>query len=169
MGLAVDIEMAVTAGRRGLPTRRCFRHWVALAAAACGVDHGEVAIRVVDEPEGAALNGQWRGRQGATNVLSFPAGEMPAVAGLTPHLGDLVLCAPVVCEEARAQGKPVAEHWAHLVVHGTLHLLGHDHERPADAERMETLEVRLLGGLGIADPYQQRLASPLARRSANHE
>lgn len=169
MGLAVDIDVAVTAGRSGLPARARFRHWVEIAATACGVAEGEVAIRVVDRPEGALLNGRWRGRDGATNVLSFPAGDMPAVAGLTPHLGDLVLCAPVVREEARLQGKPMAEHWAHLVVHGTLHLLGHDHECAVEAERMETLERRLLAGLGIADPYQPRQASPASRRALNHE
>lgn len=169
MGLDVDIDVALTAGRHGLPSRASFRRWVEAAAGACGIEQGEVAIRVVDLAEGAELNRQWRGREGATNVLSFPAGDMPEVPGLVPHLGDLVLCAPVVRDEARAQRKPVTGHWAHLVVHGTLHLFGHDHAHPAEAECMEALEVRLLGGLGIADPYQPRPASAAARRLPNHE
>ena len=107
--------------------------------------------RIVDEAEGRALNERWRGRDHATNVLSFPAELPPGVA--LPLLGDLVVCAPVVAREAAEQGKAEADHWAHLVIHGTLHLLGFDHETEAEATVMEDLERALLAGLGIGDPY----------------
>jgi probable rRNA maturation factor len=109
-------------------------------------------LRIVDEPEGAELNQAWRNRSAATNVLSFPA-ELPENPALRV-LGDLVLCAPVVRREARAQGKPQAAHWAHLVIHGTLHLLGYDHTVESEAEVMEALECAVLAGLGFPDPYQ---------------
>lgn len=109
-------------------------------------------LRIVDEAEGAELNQAWRKRGAATNVLSFPADllENPAFR----VLGDLVLCAPVVRREARAQGKRQAAHWAHLVIHGTLHLLGYDHVVKTEAEAMEALECSVLAGLGFPDPYQ---------------
>jgi len=118
---------------------------------------GELTVRIVDEDESRALNHAYRGRDKPTNVLSFPC-ELPP--GLPPEaaeiLGDLVLCAPVVAQEAREQGKPEADHWAHMVVHGALHLLGYDHEEPAQAERMEAEERRLLAALGVPDPYLER-------------
>ncbi len=98
------------------------------------------------------LNRRYRHRDYATNVLSFPV-ELPAGIA-TPLIGDLVICAPVVAREAAAQGKPARAHWAHLSVHGVLHLLGHDHIVEADATRMEALERRILATLGIADPYR---------------
>jgi probable rRNA maturation factor len=97
----------------------------------------------------AALNERWRGRAKPTNVLSFPASHEAGGR----QIGDLVVCAPVVAREAREQGKPLASHWAHMIVHGTLHLLGFDHERAADAKRMEGRERALLARIGIADPY----------------
>lgn len=116
--------------------------------------HGpaELTVRIVDAAEGQALNRQWRGRDYATNVLSFPA-ELPDGLLSLPLIGDLVLCRPVVEAEARAQGKALGDHYAHLVVHGVLHLLGHDHEAPAEAEAMEALERLILAQLGVADPY----------------
>jgi probable rRNA maturation factor len=110
-----------------------------------------VAIRIVDADEGQALNLQYRGRDYATNVLSFPADLPPGVN--LPLIGDLVICAPVVAREAAEQGKKPTDHWAHMTVHGTLHLLGYDHMEDAEAEAMEALETRILAGLGIADPY----------------
>ena len=136
-----------------LPSERSLRGW-ARAALATGATAGELCLRVVDEDEMRALNARYRGRDYATNVLSFPA-ELPAGAPVA-LLGDIVLCAPVVEREACAQGKPGRAHWAHLVVHGTLHLLGHDHERPRDARRMESLEREILGAIGIPDPYEPR-------------
>lgn len=150
VGLAVHLSLAV-ASRRGVPTRASFAHWAGLALPA-RMRRGELSIRVVDADEGRALNRQWRGRDYATNVLSFPANALPG--GGPRLLGDLVLCAPVVLTEAKSQGKPARHHWAHLTIHGVLHLAGHDHERPEDAERMEAIERKLLAGLGIPDPYR---------------
>jgi probable rRNA maturation factor len=128
------------------PGPASLRRWAKLAA---GDRQGELGIRVVGSRESRALNERWRGRAKPTNVLSFPAS--PGHGGR--QIGDLVVCAPVVAREAREQGKPIASHWAHMIVHGTLHLLGFDHERAADAKRMEGRERALLARIGIADPY----------------
>lgn len=147
-----EVAVAYAAPRRGVPAAASFRHW--LEAALAGARHhrpAEVSIRIVGAGEGRALNRQYRGKDYATNVLSFPV-ELPH--GVTsPLLGDLVICAPVVAREAREQGKSSRDHYAHLTVHGVLHLLGYDHLTDADAARMEALETRILGGLGIVDPY----------------
>lgn len=115
----------------------------------------EICLRIVDEAEGRALNRQWRGKDSATNVLSFPGSVPPGLpASSTAELmGDVVLCAPVVAREARAQNKPLVHHWAHLVVHGVLHLRGFDHIQPPSAALMERREREILDGLGIPDPY----------------
>ncbi|HEY9112791.1 MAG TPA: rRNA maturation RNase YbeY, partial [Rhodanobacteraceae bacterium] len=110
-----------------------------------------LSIRIVGAREGRALNLQYRGKDYATNVLSFPA-ELPRGVVL-PLLGDLAICAPVVAREARDQGKARRDHYAHLTVHGMLHLLGFDHQNARDAARMEKLETGILAKLGIADPY----------------
>lgn len=151
--MAIAVDIAIEPGAGTAPSRAQLRRWLAPVAAEFALADCELAVRVVGEAEGAALNQRWRGRSGATNVLSFPAGSMPELPGQPRHLGDLVLCAPVLRREAAAQGKPEASHWAHLLVHGTLHLLGLDHETAAEAEAMEALEVRLLATLGIPDPY----------------
>lgn len=156
--------------RRGLPAAASFRRWAAalwtLPTARLkttpGLRHprGGVALslRLVGADEGRELNRQWRGKDYATNVLSFEAAPMPAIDGRV-WIGDLVICAPVVAAEAAAQAKPLKSHYAHLTVHGLLHLLGLDHERgEADAEGMEALEVEILHSLGFPDPY----ASPEA-------
>ena len=138
--------------RKGLPATASFRRWVEAALrGARRRKPAELAIRIVDTDEGRALNAQYRGKDYATNVLSFEA-ELPPGIDL-PLIGDLVICAPVVAREAAEQGKPAAHHWAHMTVHGVLHLLGHDHIVEAEAERMEALETRILAGLGIPDPY----------------
>ncbi|HQW63738.1 MAG TPA: rRNA maturation RNase YbeY [Pseudomonadota bacterium] len=136
--------------RRGLPSAASFRRWVALAL---GARHApaELSIRVVAAPEGRRLNREYRGKDYATNVLSFPV-ELPPGVSL-PLLGDIVLCAPVISREAREQGKARSDHYAHLTIHGVLHLLGHQHERPAQARRMERIETQLLETIGIPDPY----------------
>ena len=110
-----------------------------------------MTVRVVDEAEGAALNERYRGRSGPTNVLAFTfdAPELPSLR----ILGDVVVCAPVAAREARESSKRLDAHWAHLVVHGTLHLLGYDHEEPRSAREMEAIEREVLGGLGYSDPY----------------
>ena len=116
------------------------------AESALAGDGRAVCIRLVDAAEGAELNGRFRGRTYATNVLAFPADE-------SDLLGDIAICAPVALQEAREQGKRLADHYAHLVIHGVLHLKGLDHETEADAVVMEAQETRLLKSLGIADPY----------------
>jgi probable rRNA maturation factor len=152
--LAVDLQSSV---RSALPAAARFTTWARAAAGARG-EGAEVAVRVVGLAEGRRLNLVWRGRDYATNVLSFPVPVgVPPVPGTarrrTRPLGDIVLCAPVVAREAARQGKPPLAHWAHLVVHGCLHLLGHDHERAIDARRMERRERRVLAALGFSDPY----------------
>ena len=152
----LDVSVGYALPRAGLPATTSFRKWVA-AALAGRIREADLAIRVVDANEGRALNRHYRGRDYATNVLSFPADMAEGVKlpkGVKmPLLGDLVLCAPVIAREAREQKKPLAAHYAHLTVHGTLHLLGWDHGDEREAECMEQLEREILAGLGIAVPY----------------
>ena len=148
----VHLEVAVSyaAPRAGVPASTSFRKWVA-AALSGRIREADLAIRIVDEREGRALNRHYRGKDYATNVLSFPA-ELPEGVKL-PLLGDLVICAPVVAREASEQGKTVTAHYAHLTVHGVLHLLGWDHDDDKEAEAMEQLEREVLAELGLPDPY----------------
>ena len=148
----LDVAVNYAAPRAGVPAAVSFRKWVA-AALKGRIREADLAIRIVDEREGQALNRHYRGKDYATNVLSFPA-ELPEGVKL-PLLGDLVICAPVVAREAAEQGKPVAAHYAHLTVHGVLHLLGWDHEHDKDAEAMEQLEREVLAELGLPDPYAE--------------
>ncbi|MFB9068827.1 rRNA maturation RNase YbeY [Pseudofulvimonas gallinarii] len=151
---AAMVHVGYALPRSGLPSVVSFRAWVAAAlAGARRRAASELSIRLVDADEGRALNRDYRGRDYATNVLSFPVELPPGVR--SPLIGDIVICAPVVAREAAEQDKRLRDHYAHLTVHGVLHLLGHDHENDADAERMEKLEVRILAGLGIADPYRK--------------
>lgn len=146
------VHLGYAVPRTDLPAPVSFRRWV--EAALRGAKRrkpAELAIRIVDTDEGRALNRDYRGKDYATNVLSFPA-ELPPGVDL-PLIGDLAICAPVVLREASEQAKAPRDHWAHLTVHGVLHLLGHDHIEDAEAEAMEGLETRILAGLGIADPY----------------
>ncbi|MAT50764.1 MAG: rRNA maturation RNase YbeY [Porticoccaceae bacterium] len=149
MTITVDIDNA--AGSDDVPDESSLHCWVTAVLQPNHPD-SELAIRIVSEAESAALNRQYRQKQGATNVLSFPA-ELPEEIDL-PLLGDLAICAPVVAREAREQGKTLEAHWAHMVVHGTLHLLGYDHLNDTDAEVMEALETRILSGLGFPPPYE---------------
>ncbi|WP_036115015.1 MULTISPECIES: rRNA maturation RNase YbeY [Luteibacter] len=149
----LDVAVGYATARKGVPAPASFRRWVEAALKGARRRKGtELSIRIVDAEEGQSLNLQFRGKDYATNVLSFPA-ELPPGVDL-PLIGDLVICAPVVTREAAEQGKKAADHWAHLTVHGTLHLLGYDHIDDAEAETMEALETRVLAGLGIADPYE---------------
>ncbi|HWN38563.1 MAG TPA: rRNA maturation RNase YbeY [Gammaproteobacteria bacterium] len=148
--VAVTVQRA-TAGD-GVPTPPELRKW-ARAALTANV-RGELTVRIVDERESAELNARYRGKAGPTNVLSFRA-EPPAVDAddeLLPY-GDVVICAEVVAREAREQGKALAAHWAHMVVHGALHLQGYDHENSRDAGIMEARERAVLNELGFPDPY----------------
>ena len=157
--LDLEVQYAVQDGpvtRRVVPAEHEFQSWVEAALApADGVV--EMVIRVVGERESCQLNSRYRGKAQPTNVLSFPFEPPPGVN--SDHLGDLVICAPVVKREAQQQHKPDIEHWAHLVVHGVLHLRGFDHQTEGQAREMETLEKRILKGLGIQDPYQLRAVS----------
>jgi probable rRNA maturation factor len=148
----VQLDVGVSYGlpRKGLPAAASFRKWAA-AAAKGRIRKADLAIRLVDEKEGRSLNRHYRGKDYATNVLSFPA-DLPEGVSL-PLLGDLVICAPVVAREAAEQGKPLAAHYAHLTVHGVLHLLGLDHEDEREAEAMEQIERDILAALGFPDPY----------------
>ena len=150
---AVTVAVQYGVPPDGLPTPKHFQQWVE-AAVGRQRKHAEVSLRVVDAAEGQELNRRYRHKDYPTNVLSFLA-DLPPGLDL-PLLGDIVLCAPVIAREAEAQRKPVAEHWAHLTVHGTLHLLGHDHETPAEAREMESLECQVLEKMGIPDPYTER-------------
>ena len=147
--LALTVQRALRAhDRAGVPRATELRRW---ARAALRDRSVEVAVRIVGEDEARTLNNDYRGRDYATNVLTFVYDDAP-VPGM-PLYGDIVLCAPVVVREASEQGKPVEAHFAHLMVHGMLHLQGFDHETDAEAEVMEALETQILAGLGIRDPY----------------
>ncbi|MBK9132367.1 MAG: rRNA maturation RNase YbeY [Gammaproteobacteria bacterium] len=155
VALELDVQYA-TGSLAGLPARRSIESWV--RAALAGRRRGaQLAVRIVAEAEGRALNERYRRRAGPTNVLSFPF--EPSGRMRPPPLGDIVLCAPVVQREAAEQGKPARAHWAHLVVHGVLHLLGHDHENSREAEHMEELERKILARLGYPDPYASERAA----------
>lgn len=150
----LDVAVGYAVPRSGVPAAVSFRKWVA-AALAGRIREADLAIRIVGSREGRALNRHYRGMDYATNVLSFPA-QLPE--GLPkdvrlPLLGDVVLCAPVIAREAKEQRKPVAAHYAHLTVHGALHLLGWDHQDPREADCMEALERQILAGMGLPDPY----------------
>lgn len=149
MTLTLDLQ---TACPEPAPDAAELRRWLdcTLAEAGHGQD-AEIAIRIMGEREMATLNRQYRQRDCSTNVLSFPT-DFPAGVDL-PLLGDIAICAPVVLREAREQGKPTDSHWAHMTIHGCLHLLGYDHIGMRDAARMEMLETRILAALGIPCPY----------------
>lgn len=143
----LELQNATVAGH---PDVADFQRWLDAALAGRTQD-AEVVVRLVDAAESAELNGRYRGKTGPTNVLSFPFEAPPGME--LDLLGDLVICAPVVAAEAVAQGKPALHHWAHITVHGILHLLGYDHVEDAEAERMEALEIHILQQLDIANPY----------------
>ena len=138
-------------GRKGVPATSSFERWVRAALRGRHQGRREVNIALVDESDGRDLNRRYRGKDYATNILSFAYQPVPGER--TMLLGDLAICAPVVAREAAEQGKHLRDHYAHLTVHGVLHLLGLDHESVADAARMEHLERRILARLDIADPY----------------
>ena len=148
--LRVDVQTGV---RAWAPRARDIAAWAgtAIGRRAAG---GELGVRVVGSAESRRLNARYRGKDKPTNVLSFPPSPLPEPVADTHPLGDLVICAQVVRSEARAQGKLLQAHWAHLVVHGALHLIGYDHERAAEAKRMERREVTVLRRLGFANPYR---------------
>lgn len=145
----VDLQIA-TENIEGLPTEEQIMQWATAAVQPEG-DEVEMTVRIVDEAESHELNLTYRGKDRPTNVLSFPF-ECPDEVEL-PLLGDLIICRQVVEREAAEQGKPLMAHWAHMVVHGSLHLLGYDHIEDDEAEEMESLETQIMQGLGFDDPY----------------
>ena len=152
--MQIDLEIQRAIAVAGIPEDDQFQLWVETALAGTGKD-ARLTIRIVDEQEAWQFNRDYRQRDYATNVLSFPA-ELPA--GLPaeirePQIGDLLICAPVVTREANEQHRPETDHWAHLTIHGVLHLLGYDHGQADEADQMESLETEILAKLGIPDPY----------------
>ncbi|WP_020558598.1 rRNA maturation RNase YbeY [Thiofilum flexile] len=153
----IQIELQNAAEWERVPSIEHMQTWLSLALQQ---EQGECVLRIVDLDEGRSLNHDYRGKDYATNILSFP-NELPdfdlepeLMAELDQdYLGDLVVCAAVVEREAQEQGKPLEQHWAHLLIHGLLHLQGYDHLTEAEAEVMEALEITILGKLGIPNPY----------------
>ncbi len=150
----LEVQVQYALPRAGWPAARTLHR--AAQAAWRREGRAQVLLRVVDAEEGRHLNATFRGRTAATNVLSFPAPPEATVAGDPLLLGDIVLCAPVLAAEAREQHKPLAAHFAHMIVHGMLHLQGLDHQTEFEAEGMETIEREILAGLGYPDPYEER-------------
>ena len=149
MNLSIDIQMACPSEEA--PDEGSIKRW-ASAAIRDERDNPELNLRIVDELESADFNQQYRGKTGSTNVLSFPFDAVTPEA--LPILGDLVVCAPVVNREASEQQKTSKAHWAHIIVHGVLHLLGYDHIDDADAKEMEALETAIMLGLDFPPPYE---------------
>ncbi len=153
--MQADLEIQRATKASNTPGDDRFRLWIDAVPVAREVEYS-LGIRIVDDQEAQRFNLEYRNRDYATNVLSFPA-ELPE--GLPDEirqtqLGDLLICAPVVIREAQEQNRPEADHWAHMTIHGILHLLGYDHELPEEAVAMESLETEILANLGISDPYE---------------
>jgi probable rRNA maturation factor len=156
--MTIIVDLQVATALKSLPAKERFQEWVELVLQGNDKNSGkdsdretELSIRLVDENESQTLNHDYRGKDYPTNVLSFP---MDIPEGIPVNLlGDLVICAPVVIKEAQEQNKTEEAHWAHLVIHGTLHLLGYDHIDDAQAEQMESLEIQLIQSLGYPNPY----------------
>jgi probable rRNA maturation factor len=148
MSIILDLQLATQA--KDLPTENQIQQWLEAAILPFQAE-AEVTVRIVDEAESQQLNFDYREKNTPTNVLSFPSECPPGIE--LPLLGDLVICAQVVAKEAAEQNKTLTAHWAHMVVHGSLHLLGFDHINEEDATEMEAEEIQILAELGFADPY----------------
>ncbi|HEY3917389.1 MAG TPA: rRNA maturation RNase YbeY [Stellaceae bacterium] len=160
-GIQIDLAVPCAAWRRALPAAATLAREAALAALARSgkrIARAELSLVLADDATVRDLNARWRGKDAPTNVLAFASGEGPT-AGKPLLLGDVVLAFETVAAEAKAQGKSLADHLRHLVIHGVLHLLGYDHLAGAPARRMEALETRILAVLGVADPYRAREAA----------
>ncbi len=147
----IDLDLQIAVEAPDLPSETDIRRWVA-AAVGDAMEEAQLTVRIVDEAEIRDLNATYRDKDKPTNVLSFPFEAPPGVD--IPLLGDIIICAVVVAREAQEQDKPLEAHWAHMVIHGVLHLLGYDHIEESEAEEMEGLEIRLLTDLGYANPYE---------------
>lgn len=153
--MTIQVDVQRVSADTSIPADDVLADWVsrAIESAAAGMS-AEVAVRIVDADEIRTMNREYRDKDRPTNVLSFPAGPIEGMPAAEPvPLGDVVVCAPIVRDEATAQGKPLVDHWAHMLVHGTLHLLGYDHAADDEAATMEALETRILLAAGVADPY----------------
>ena len=151
--LELDLDLQIAIDNENLPSKKDFELWVHSALRDI-MTQAELTIRIVDEAESQELNSNYRGKDKPTNVLSFPFEAPPEID--IPLLGDLIICAPVVELEAKQQHKSLQAHWAHMVVHGCLHLLGYDHIQDAEAEEMESLETQLVENLGFNNPYKEQ-------------
>ncbi|MGE6568027.1 rRNA maturation RNase YbeY [Shewanella vesiculosa] len=150
--ISLDLDLQIAVNNLNLPTQAEFETWVRTAVGQT-MPEVELTIRIVEVAESQLLNLTYRGKDKPTNVLSFPFEAPPEVE--LPLLGDLVICAHVVEQEAIEQNKPLNAHWAHMVIHGCLHLLGYDHIIDQEADEMESLETRLVEGLGFTNPYKE--------------
>ena len=151
--MELELDLDIADNLQQVPTEEQFRGWItqALTAGGYNKDSVELSVMVVSETVSQTLNDQYRGKNKPTNVLSFPA-EIPEFVE-SELIGDMVICAPLVQKEAEQQNKSLQDHWAHLTVHGCLHLLGFDHIEDEEAEQMEAIEIKVLQQLGIANPY----------------
>lgn len=157
MNISVDLQIACRV--ESAPREAEVHSWLERAYQAGSPDDSrqcDVLVRIVDEDESRHLNSQFRKQNKATNVLAFPAAASGLPNGEIDLLGDLVICGPLVEQEAEDQGKSPASHWGHLLIHGMLHLLGYDHENASQAAEMETVERKILAERGIEDPYRER-------------
>ncbi|OGT82326.1 MAG: rRNA maturation RNase YbeY [Gammaproteobacteria bacterium RIFCSPLOWO2_02_FULL_52_10] len=145
----ITVEVQIACKDQDIPTAARIRNWVKMSLKGLR-KRAELTVRIVNKSEGTKLNEYWRNRKGPTNVLAFPAGGQQQMPEL---LGDIVICAPVVKKEAIQQHKVLTAHWAHMVVHGVLHLLGFEHDEKQTAAIMEAMEIRILHDLGFANPY----------------
>jgi len=164
MNINVEVDVQYASVEADLPNKKTLSHWINVALSSIPIEQTgdlpgkilrqhqvEMTIRLVDEAEATQLNETWRGGVGPTNVLSFPFECPPGVN--MPLLGDIIICVPLVAHEATEQNKSLSAHWTHLVIHGTLHLLGYDHIAESQAQIMENLEIRILHDLGYPNPY----------------
>ncbi len=150
------LDFQVVSESQQLPTPEQFKIWVDAVLTDTSQD-SEIVIRIVDEAEMIQFNEQYRGKKGATNILSFPF-DSPEGAD-SQLLGDLLVCAPIVELEAKQQNKALDHHWAHMIIHGVLHLIGYDHINDMDAEEMEALEIKILIKIKIDNPYEEQVSN----------
>jgi len=147
------LEFQIVSESQQIPAQEKFKKWID-AILRDEAENSEVVIRIVDEQEMIQFNSQYRGKNNSTNILSFPFDPPEGVD--SDLLGDLLVCAPVVEKEAKQQDKLLEHHWAHMIIHGVLHLIGYDHINDADAEEMEALEIKILRSIKIDDPYEEK-------------
>ncbi len=160
---SINLDYQIATELTELPTEQDVQAWINLALKVEAETHGfakqlpsplDITVRIVEADESQELNHNYRGKDKQTNVLSFPFENPPGLAEPLPILGDLVICAAVVKQEAAEQSKPLLAHWAHMVIHGSLHLLGYDHIKESEAQQMESLEIEILKQLSISNPYE---------------